>query len=112
MKLENLNTPEFLFCEIPLKNGSVNDNRTWVLHTSTNILFEIIALDDLEMVNIYNHYKSFNFNYKYERFKMVVVNDHLNIITEEIIEGAKKFYIDYLKWEDENINNAEISNLN
>jgi hypothetical protein len=38
--------PEFLFCEIPIKDGSDDDDRLWIYHLDSLSLIEFINVDD------------------------------------------------------------------
>jgi len=56
----NFTQPKFLLCEIPIKNGSQNDNRLWVYHRLSLSLIEFVNVDD---------YKDFQFKGTQERFE-------------------------------------------
>lgn len=60
MEKFNFAKPEFLLCEIPIKDGSQNDNRIWVYSTNSLSLIEFINVDE---------FIDFQFNGIQERFE-------------------------------------------
>ncbi|WNM19293.1 hypothetical protein [Flavobacterium capsici] len=101
--------PEFLFCEIPIKNGTQNDDRIWIYSLESLSLIEFILVDD---------FVDFQFTGKQERFEYednegyienwfgVYVQNNCeatNNNPDEILKKAWKFLEDYLRWEDTNI---------
>lgn len=111
MEKFNFTTPEFLFCEIPVKNGTQNDSRIWVYSVKSSSLIEFINVDE---------FTDFQFKGKQERFEYEnsdgFIENYFAVFTQnnceftdnnpdEILKKAWKFLENYLIWEDENIDN-------
>jgi hypothetical protein len=60
LEYNNLVTPEFFMCEIPVKDGTFNDQRLWVYHRKSLSLIEFLCVTD---------FQDFQFNGKMERFE-------------------------------------------
>ena len=57
--------PDFLFCEIVIKDDSQNDGRIWIYHRLSQSLIEFVNVDD---------FKDFQFKGKQERFEYLGEN--------------------------------------
>ena len=94
--------PEFLLCEIPIKDGRKDDERIWVYHLGSLSLIEFISVDSFE---------DFMFTGKQERFEYfdenwfgVYVQNNCEITEndpDEVLQKAWKFLEDYFDWEDD-----------
>jgi hypothetical protein len=111
MEKFNFTKPDFLFCEIPVKDGSMHDDRVWVYCTK--------ALSLIEFVNV-DTFKDFEFNafqkrYEYdssdgilENYFGVFVQNNCEFTEkrpDKVMDDAWQFYKDYLQWEDKQIDN-------
>ena len=83
--------PEFLFCQIPIKNGSQNDNRIWVYHRLSLSLIEFIHVDRL---------KDFEFKGKQDRFEYLDQN-WFGVFVQNNCEvtGANQDFVLKKSWE-------------
>jgi len=107
----NFNQPEFLFCEIAIKNGSPNDNRIWIYHRLSLSLIEFVNVDD---------FKDFQFKgiqqlFQYETLEDIenwvgvfVQNncDATDNVPTQVLQSAWNYLKDYFIWEDNNIKEA------
>lgn len=103
-------TPEFLFCELPVKNGSFNDERIWIYHTKSLSLIEFINVDNFDDFQ----FKGLQDRFEYESiiddeienfFGVFVQNncEYTNHKPSDVLKNAWLFYQTYLRWEDQNI---------
>lgn len=100
--------PEFLFCEIPIKDGSQHDQRIWIYHR--------LSLSLIEFVNVDN-FKDFQFDGKQERFEYLDENwfgiyvqnncEATDNNEKEVMKKAWRYLENYLIWEDSNIDAQE-----
>ena len=94
--------PEFLFCEIPIKDGSQQDDRIWIYHLNSLSLIEFIYVDD---------FKDFQFTGKQDRFEYMGENwfgvyvqnncEATDQNADQVLKKAWKYLEDYFVWEDE-----------
>lgn len=111
MKKFNFIQPEFLLCEIPIKNNTQNDNRIWVYHRLTLSLIEFVNVDD---------FVDFKFEGIFDRFEYVIndseVENYFGVFVQnnceatennktEVLKKACLFLQKYLIWEDKKIEN-------
>lgn len=117
--MEKLTNPDYLFCELPIKDGSINDNRQFIYCTKYLSLIEIIAEDDMLAAFPSEQFQK-RYTYFDETFLLVftqnniaMVNDAIseigvikgNIIIKteaQIMDESWDFYKKYLIWEDTN----------
>lgn len=104
----NFKTPEFLMCEIPVKDNSPNDDRLWVYHTKSLSLIEFVCVSD---------FPDFQFKGKMERFEYfngddtedwfgVFVQNNCNgfeLDDNDVLKQSWLYLKAYLEWEDKNI---------
>lgn len=111
MAKNNYITPEFLFCELPIKDGSFNDERIWVYHTQSLSLIEFINVDtftDFQFNGIQDRFEYesiIGFN-EIENFFAVFVQNNCEATgnnPNDILKKAWLFFESYLRWEDQNI---------
>lgn len=98
--------PEFLFCEIPIKDNTVNDNRIWIYHRLSLSLIEFIEV---------SNYNDFQFNEIQDRFEYLNENwfgvfvqnncEITEINASYVLKNAWEYLKDYFIWEDKNIFN-------
>lgn len=106
MQKFNFSQPDFLLCEIPVKDGTLNDNRLWVYHRLSLSLIEFVNVDD---------FKDFQFKGTQERFEYENINglieNWFGIFVQnnceatdnnpnQILQNAWEFLKDYFNWED------------
>jgi hypothetical protein len=94
--------PEFLFCEIPIKDGSDEDDRLWIYHLESLSLIEFINVDD---------FTDFQFTGKQDRFEYLDENwfgvyvqnncESTNQNADQVLKKAWKFLEEYFDWEEE-----------
>jgi hypothetical protein len=94
--------PEFLFCEIPIKDGSDDDDRLWIYHLDSLSLIEFINVDD---------FTDFQFTGKQDRFEYLDENwfgvyvqnncESTNQNADQVLKKAWKFLEEYFDWEEE-----------
>ena len=102
MKKFDVIKPEFLMCEIPIKDGSENDDRLWVYHLDSLSLIEFICVDD---------FKDFQFTGKQDRFEYlgenwfgVFVQNNCEVTendADQVLKKAWKYLEEYFDWEEE-----------
>lgn len=103
--------PDFLFCEIPIKDGTYNDNRIWVFHRRSLSLIEFVEVSN------FKDFKFTGFQKRYENEIMPgVYEDYFGIYSinnceqtdynqEKVLDAAWKYLKDYFDWEDTNMDN-------
>ena len=101
MKKFDFIKPEFLMCEIPIKDGSQHDDRLWIYHLKSLSLIEFIYVDDLA---------DFQFTGKQDRFEYLDENwfgvfvqnncEATNHNSDKVLKAAWKYLEDYFVWED------------
>jgi hypothetical protein len=94
--------PEFLFCEIPIKDGSDEDDRLWIYHLESLSLIEFINVDD---------FTDFQFTGKQDRFEYLDENwfgvyvqnncESTNQNADQVLKKAWNFLEEYFDWEEE-----------
>lgn len=101
MEKFNNEQPEFLFCEIVIKDDSKNDDRIWIYHRLSLSLIEFVYVDDLE---------DFQFKGKQERFEYLDENwfgvfvqnncETTDNNESEVLKKAWRYLENYFIWED------------
>jgi hypothetical protein len=94
--------PEFLFCEIPIKDDSDHDDRIWIYHLDSLSLIEFINVDE---------FKDFQFTGKQDRFEYLNENwfgvyvqnncESTNQNADQVLKNAWKYLEKYFDWEEE-----------
>lgn len=102
MKKFEFTKPEFLFCEIPIKDGSDHDDRIWIYHLESMSLIEFINVDD---------FKDFQFIGKQDRFEYLDENwfgvfiqnncEGTEQNPDQVLKKAWKYLEEYFDWEEE-----------
>lgn len=106
--------PPFLLSEIPIKDGSHNDDRVWVTCIDANSIVEFICLDEVESFSSNQLQKEFDYEGE-EWLGFFAVNNceqDPSINPETLIKEAWNFFKEYMIWEDENLDLQEQSYLN
>jgi hypothetical protein len=94
--------PEFLLCEIPIKDGSDEDDRLWIYHLESLSLIEFINVDG---------FTDFQFTGKQDRFEYLDENwfgvyvqnncESTNQDADQVLKKAWKYLEEYFDWEEE-----------
>ena len=101
MKKFDFIKPEFLMCEIPIKDGSENDDRLWVYHLDSLSLIEFIYVDDFADFSFIG--KQDRFEYLGENWFGVFVQNNCEATdhnADKVLKAAWKYLEDYFVWED------------
>ncbi len=100
--------PEYLFCEIPIKDGSENDHRMWVYHRLSLSLIEFINVDyyiDFQFEGIQDRFTLENrYQDGYQNWFGVFVQNNCEITNNnpnQVLKDAWLFLEKFLKWESE-----------
>ena len=100
--------PEYLLCEVPIKDGGINDERIWIYHLPTLSLIEFICLNELDDFSFQGVQKDFiyqgNDTIDPEAWKGVFVQNNCEVAgksEDTVIVGAWEYLESYLKWEDD-----------
>lgn len=101
MKKFEFTQPDFLFCEIVIKDETLNDDRIWIYHRKSLSLIEFINVDD---------FKDFQFEGKQDRFEYLDENwfgvfvqnncEATEYNQDKVLKAAWKYLEDYFVWED------------
>ena len=118
--MNKLTNPPFLFCELPVKDGSIQDERAFIYCTNYISLIEVWPL---ELGPAAWPKEQFQKNYKYfdEDFILVFTQNNVDLVNEQIsdiavlqgkasrktqeqlMDEAWQFYREYLEWVDSQI---------
>lgn len=96
-----MNLPEFLFGEFPIKNDGFNDHRQFIFYKGITLI-EIIS-DEIFVSVIFDDKVWKQYSYFNEDFRLVYhTNNSMyhNIDEIELLDKAWKWYREYLIWED------------
>ena len=99
--MEELNLPEFLFAEYPIKDGSVNDLRNFIVHKGISLI-EIIPNDEIITI-VFDSKTSKQYSFFDEDFTLVYHTnnaEYYNISPLDLLDKAWEWYREYLIWED------------
>lgn len=101
--------PEFLLCEIPIKNDTFNDNRLWVYHRLSLSLIEFVNVDDFtdfQFKNVADRFEYENSEGFMENYFAVFVQNNCDATDQnekEVLKNSWEFLKNYFIWEDRNI---------
>ncbi len=118
MQLIEFDTPEYLFCEIPIKDKSINDERVWIYCPKALSLIEFVnqtVLDERTEEYLFDFDKiagRFHYLDDFEAFWVQNNCEATDNDKEEILQGAWKFYLNYMKWEEGNLDEKIKSDFN
>jgi hypothetical protein len=102
MKIEELIIPEFIFGEIPIKTGSIHDQRMWIYCTRALSLIEVIAEDELT-VAIDRKLLQKKYQHEDEQYTLVFIQNNCEATENDpndLLDNAWHFIAQYFKWED------------
>jgi len=118
MKATELSLPEFLLAEFPVKTGQPDDERHFIVHRGITLI-EVLPLAIMtELLNdnvVKKQYTYTNPEGLTEKFILTyhTNNGHFHGFDQfELLDKAWKFYENYLRWEDENIDTGMKGKLN
>lgn len=103
MNLFEYTQPEYLFCEIPIKDGGPNDHRVWVYCRMALSLIEFVDVTD---VIDHNFDMTYTFDYGVERYLGVFVQNNCSITNKSpdiVMSEAWAFLKSYFEYEDRNL---------
>lgn len=109
MEKLNFTQPEFLLCEIPIKNDTFNDNRLWVYHRLSLSLIEFVNVEqfkDFQFTNAADRFEFENDTGFTENYFAVFVQNNCKATNQnekQVVKNAWQFLKDYFIWEDKNI---------
>lgn len=98
--------PSFLFCEIPIKDESQNDDRIWIYHVKSLSLIEFVCANDVG---------DFQFTGKQDRFHFEnidgVIEDWFGVFVQnnceqteynqgKVLKAAWEYLKEYFVWQD------------
>ena len=111
-KITSLNLPEFAFLD-SAQDKSLND-RNCILHIRSASVVEILEYNKLLQLN--DGVIAYRFNYYEEEFIAMLhycttIEDKDDIV-ELVLKPAAKWYCEYCEWEDRNILNDSIADIN
>ncbi len=110
----NFALPEFVFLDGNAPDGDTLQGRTVIQHIRSYTIMEAIALDEVGQLALKDTVKTFEFEYtnSYNITERHMLALHFTLADEEdndqihqIFEKTAKWYCDYLRWEDQNIEN-------
>lgn len=126
VKIEQIRLPKFIHCENEPKTGDlINDNRQFIYSPEYLSLIEIIPLDTYQIQysmdlpqRHFTYYSSYFKNE--EEFLVVLVQNNIEVVTEsrsiyssdhnsesitpnQLLQEAWEYYVEYLKWEDQQL---------
>ena len=119
MKLINYDLPEFVFLDGNSHLGDSLEYRTVLQHIRSYTVLEVVAIDEFKMFD-FGDSKKYKFEYINRfgitekhmfvlHFSMLADDEY---ILKDVFEKCKKWYCDYLDWEDKGIVESEIAKHN
>lgn len=108
--MSELKTPEFLLCELPIKDGSLDSKRLFVYVPSALSLIEVVPWDSFEPIlteeTIYADFEYENSLGHLEKYTLYFSQNNCGYIGFEesaILKNVWAWFVEYLQWEDHNI---------
>jgi len=107
-KYTKLTNPDYLFCELPIKNDSIDDNRIFIYCVKYLSLIEVWPYDIGFAAWPKTMFQK-NYSYGSEDFLLVFTQNNIELAMEgkdkvktesQIMDEAWSFFKDYLIWED------------
>lgn len=118
MGIQDYTKPDFLLCEIPIKDGSFHDQRTWVYALNALSLIEFLHIDHFEDFELDKKSSLFIHamnDQEDEHWVGIFTQDNCGILglnPTEVMNAAWIFFRGYLAWEDDNIDKDDRSRIN
>jgi hypothetical protein len=109
--LTNFSLPEFVFLDGNAPEGDTLHHRTVIQHIRTYSIIEAIATDEVGMLSLNDSVKTYEFIYinSFNITERHILALHFTLADEDqipiIFEKTAKWYTNYLRWEDQNIQN-------
>ncbi len=98
--------PEFLFCEIPIKDDSIHDHRIWVYHRLSLSLIEFVNVDDFKDFDFKNVAERFEFENCtgfVENYFAIFIQNNCEATDQnekKVLKNAWNYLKNYFEWED------------
>lgn len=94
-------TPEFLLCELPIKDGTYQDNRNWVYHVKSLSLIEFVSVDQFIDYNFpsNDYFVYTNIFGEDEHYVGYFVQNNCELTgyeSSKILEEAKGIYFEFI----------------
>ena len=109
MKSITYNLPEWVFLDGFSHQGNSLELRTVLQHIRSYTIIECIAMDEIDLSIFTGKKREFIYRdlFGIEEKHLFVVHFSLAEESEldDILQKAEEWYLDYLKWEDQNIEN-------
>ncbi|MCP1996244.1 hypothetical protein [Flavobacterium sp. HSC-61S13] len=105
----NFEQPDFLLAEIPVKNGSLQDDRIWVYCNKTFSLIEFILHDDfpeLKLVGTQAVFTYIDFDEYREQWIGVYIQNNCALVGVDQkvnLQEAWDFLENYFRWEEQEV---------
>lgn len=119
MKYEELFIPDLFLCEQPVKESEDHSQRLWIYSRTRLSLVEVIAEDLITVVInrdlIQKKFKYTNAKGSVELFLLVMVQNNCQNLDQDpqkLLNECWLYFLKYLHWEDQNLNQSESSKLN
>ncbi len=109
MEKFNYIQPDYLFCELPIKDNTFNDNRIWIYCRLSLSLVEFVNVDDFKDIEFKGKQQLFqyenNMGFVENYFAIYVQNncEAMQTNEDENLKNAWKFLQNYFIWEDNNL---------
>lgn len=110
--------PEFLLCEIGIKDSTLlgdhilNDERLWVHHLPSSSLIEFVFMNELGSYNFREKHREFTYlTYRYTGFYVKNNCALFNQSEDIVLNRAWEYLEDFLTWEDREINRHDFGKL-
>lgn len=106
MQKNDFQQPDFLLCELPIKDNSFNDNRLWVYCRLSLSLIEFVNVDDFKDFQFEGKQQLFQYENKtgfVENWVAVYVQNNCDATDNndnENLKNAWNFIKNYFIWED------------
>jgi hypothetical protein len=110
-KMLNFALPEFVFLDGNAPEGDTLENRTVIQHIRSYTVMEALSLDEVGQLALKDTTKTFEFEYinSFQITERHILALHFTLSDEDqlpiIFEKTARWYCDYLRWEDQNIQN-------
>ncbi|AIT65706.1 hypothetical protein LIT13_01320 [Flavobacterium psychrophilum] len=98
--------PSFLFCEIPIKDKSQNDNRIWVYHLKSLSLIEFVCVNDVidfQFKGIQERFDFENIDGVTEDWFGVFIYNNCELTEHnqnKVLKAAWEYLKEYFVWQD------------
>ncbi len=112
--LFDFRTPEFLLAEFPVKTGTPNDNRLFIVHKGVSLI-EVISTIDFPEIFLDENTLFREYSYGPEKYILAFHTNNaefFGLTGEELLDKSWNWFREYLEWEDRNIDRSDYSKNN